>query len=126
MPRNAVKDHPNRVNESIPDDAERQRRDFERVARNAEARLVKLGIPIDERDSSHDRIAILEAVERFENVVRGRGGDLMVDEPPPGRRPQPDHEAHALPIRAEGEPAQLYVERLERAATRLTEPAPPS
>ncbi len=119
MARNAVKDHPNRVRESIPDYAERRRRDVERVARNAEARLVKLGVPVTDQDSPDDRIAMLEAIERFENVVRGRGGDLMVDEPPPGRRPQPDHEDHALPLRASGEPPDVYVERVDRAAERL-------
>lgn len=118
MVRNTMKEHPNRVRDSIPDDAERRRRDVERVARNAESRLAHLGIPVGEHDSADDLIAILEAVEQFENVVRSRGGDLMVDEPPPGRRPQPDREGHALPLRAHGEPARLYMERLERAAER--------
>lgn len=118
MPRNAVKDHPNRVVDDAPPDPARQRRDLERVAAITRARLHSLGVPVLDEDTAEDLTDIVDAIERFENVVRGRGGDLMVDEPPPGRRPQPDAEAHALPMRAEGEPPALYVERLERAAER--------
>jgi hypothetical protein len=116
MPMSTVKDHPNRMAEPAPRDPVREQRDLERVAILAKARLVKLGVHVDDRDSTDDLIGMMEAIERFENVVRGRGGDLMVDEPPKGSRPQPDGEGRALPMRAEGEPPQLYIDRLDRAA----------
>lgn len=116
MPNHTAKDHPNRVPDPAPPDPARAHRDLERVATNAKARLYALGVPAVEDDSPDDLVLILEAIERFENVVRSRGGDLMVDEPPPGSRAQPDGEANALPVRAESEPASLYIERLDRAS----------
>ncbi len=115
--------HPNRVAEPAPDPV-RTQRDLDRVTTNARARLLRLGIPTDEHDSAGEVMAMLEAIERFELVVRGRGGDLMVDEPPPGSRPQPDREEHALPLRAPHEPAALYVGRVVRAAERVARAKP--
>lgn len=116
MPKHTEKTHPNRAADGVPSDPAPARRDLERVAANAKARLYALGVRETEGDSPDDLILILEAIERFENVVRSRGGDLMVDEPPPGHRAQPDGAGNALPVRADGEPAGLYIERLDRAS----------
>jgi hypothetical protein len=116
MTTQPAKPHPNKVNPPAPSDPERAKRDLERVAANTRARLHSLGIPTGADDTPDDLIRMLEAIERFENVVRSQGGDLMVDEAPPGSRPQPDGQNRALPARAAGEPAGLYVERLDRAA----------
>jgi hypothetical protein len=114
MPKRGPNDHPNKVKEPAPDPAQ-ERRDLERVTTITKARLHTLGVPVNDDDTPDELTDILEAIERFENVVRSRGGDLMVDEPPPGGHPQPDGENRALPIRANGEPAATYISRLERA-----------
>jgi hypothetical protein len=116
MTTRPTKQHPNKVNPAVAIDPERAKRDLERVASNTKARLHSLGVPTSDDDAPDDLIRMLEAIERFENVVRSQGGDLMVDEAPPGSRPQPDGKDRALPARAAGEPAGLYVERLDRAA----------
>lgn len=103
-------------------DPVRAARDLARVATNARSRLHALDVPVDDDESPEDLIAIMEAVERFENVVRGVGGDLMMDEPPRGSRAQPDGEERALPVRGPNEPAGLYIERLDRAAKRILTP----
>lgn len=114
MPKRGPNDHPNKLKEPAPDPAQ-ARRDLERVTTITKARLHTLGVPVNDDDTPDELTDILETIERFENVVRSRGGDLMVDEPPPGSRPQPDGEHRALPARAEGEPAGTYISRLERA-----------
>ena len=56
-----------------------------------------------------------EAVERFEEAVQSRGGDLMVDEGVPGKAVQPDDRHFALPRRRAGESVRHYLERLSIA-----------
>ena len=96
--------------ETSPDDAAVQR-----VSGQAAGRLGTLGIWLGGQESPEELTAMQEAVERFEDAVQGHGGDLMVDEPPPGRRPQPDDPDFALPVRREHEPVQHYLDRLSRA-----------
>lgn len=121
MTQDRAATHPNRATTGAPlADPERTARDIARVAANTRTRLHSLGVEVNESDTPEDLVIILEAIERFENVIRGLGGDLMMDEPPPGSRPQPDGENRSLPQRAKREPAQLYVERLERAAERVS------
>lgn len=112
--------HPNRSAGAPLADPERTARDIARVASITRTRLHSLGVEVSEYDTPEDLVTILEAIERFENVVRGRGGDLMMDEPPPGSRPQPDGKDRALPQRGKGEPARVYLERLDRATERLS------
>ena len=96
------------------DDAER-----DRIARDMAGRLFTRGVDVRADDSNDDVTAIEEAVERFENVVQSRGGDLMVDEPPRGQEGQPDEPSFRLPLRRADESASAYVERLARAADEL-------
>jgi hypothetical protein len=96
--------------DSLPDDAEVQR-----VSGQSAGRLHSRGIWLSERETPEELTAIQEAVERFEDAVEAHGGDLMVDEPLPGRRPQPDDRHFALPLRREHEPVEHYVDRLARA-----------
>lgn len=92
------------------------KKEVRRVTDEMKARLHALGVPVLPSDKPDDVVSIIEAIERFETAVEDAGGDLMVDEPPRGSRPQPDRPDLVLPARAEGEPANLYVERVERAA----------
>ena len=73
--------------------------DLSRVSRETAGRLATLGIALDGREQPDELTAMMDAVERFEQAVESRGGDLMVDEPPEGSRPQPDDPHFALPRR---------------------------
>ena len=89
--------------------------DLSRVSRETAGRLATLGIALDGREQPDELTAMMDAVERFEQAVESRGGDLMVDEPPEGSRPQPDDPHFALPRREPGESAASFVARLGRA-----------
>jgi hypothetical protein len=89
--------------------------DVRRAAEEVASRLESRGIEVRATDSPDDLVNILEAVEDFEGAVEAAGGDLMMDEPPPGARPQPDDVRYAMPLRGHGEPVQLYLDRLARA-----------
>jgi hypothetical protein len=87
-----------------------------RVSREVANRLAALGIALSGDESTDDLRLIADAVEEFERAVEGKGGDLMVDEPPLGGRAQPDSPNFGLPLRAADESVERYVERLQRAA----------
>ena len=89
--------------------------DTSRVAREVASRLGALGITLDGTERPDDLTRIDEAVERFEEAVESRGGDLMMDEPPEGSRPQPDDPHFALPMREDGESVAAYADRIDRA-----------
>jgi hypothetical protein len=92
-------------------------RDLARVSQELAGRLRARGIEVSEDDSPDDVAAMAEAVEEFEQAVEEQGGDLMVDEPPTGGRPQPDDARFLLPKRPADESVSRYIERL-RSATR--------
>lgn len=89
--------------------------DLRRVSREVASRLQALGIELDGSESPDELTQVEEAVERFEQAVEARGGDLMVDEGPRGQSPQPDDPHFALPLRRAGEPIGDYLEHLARA-----------
>jgi len=89
--------------------------DVTRVAREVASRLGALGISLDGTEQPDDLTRIDEAVGRFEEAVEARGGDLMMDEPPEGSRPQPDDPHFALPMRKDGESVAAYAARIDRA-----------
>jgi hypothetical protein len=95
-------------------DAER-----DRVTQELAGRLFARGIDVREDDDSADVSDMEEAVLRFEARVIALGGDLMVDEPPRGQAGQPDDPSFRLPLRADDETAQQYIERLSRATDQL-------
>ena len=78
-------------------------------------RLAALGIHLDGSETNEELAAMQEGVERFEDAVQARGGDLMVDEGVPGKPLQPDDPHFALPRRRPFEAVAEYVERLARA-----------
>ena len=85
------------------------------ASREVIGRLSSLGVWLSGRESSEVLVQMLEAIERFEEAVRGKGGDLMVDEPPAGLAGQPDAPEFGLPRRRADERAADYVQRLEAA-----------
>ena len=83
-------------------------------------RLRAAGITdLDERQPVELLATVLDAVEVFEKVVRDKGGDLMVDEPPRGREPQPDDPRFVVPRRNEDESLTHYANRIRSAAREL-------
>ena len=88
--------------------------ELERVSEEVAGRLATLGIELNGRESPEELTRISDAVERFEAAVQSRGGDLMMDEPPPGSPPQPDDPHFALPSRSTDERVGNYLARLER------------
>jgi hypothetical protein len=101
------------------DDADGRRVSLEIAARLAARRVVLGG-----HETRGALKAIEEAVEEFEEAVRDRGGDLMVDEGPRGRTTEPDDPQFALPARGARETVAQYVERLTRAADAVRRPRP--
>ncbi|MEP6491699.1 MAG: hypothetical protein ABJF01_03420 [bacterium] len=93
--------------------------DIERVMRETSARLRALGMFLDGRESPEDLVSVEEAVERFEEAVQRRGGDLMVDEGQRGAASQPDDPHFALPVRRGNETIAAFLERLARASDDL-------
>ena len=95
--------------------------DVARVSGELASRLRARGIDISDEDSPEDIATLSEAVEEFERAVEECGGDLMVDEPPPGARPQPDDPRFLLPKRSVDESVSQYVVRIGSAANALRE-----
>jgi hypothetical protein len=89
--------------------------DVQRVSGELAGRLARLGIRVSGTERPEELLTIVEAVDRFEAAVQARGGDLMVDEGPPGQTTEPDDRHFALPLRREHESVAQYVDRLARA-----------
>ena len=86
-----------------------------RVTQESANRLRALGITLTGRETPDELATIEEAVERFEAAVKAKGGDLMMDEPPPGHQAEPDDRHFGLPRRKDREAVVDYLERLARA-----------
>jgi hypothetical protein len=100
---------PNKRNAGSADDA------VKRASEQIAARLRALGISLTGTERPEDLVGIEEAVERFEEAVEARGGDLMVDEGPHGTASEPDDRHFTLPVRPAHEPVAKYLERIARA-----------
>lgn len=93
--------------------------DIERVTSQLRQRLEARGVLVHEHDNADELGSITEAVESFESAVEARGGDLMVDEPPAGKRAQPDNPAFVLPKRNANESAHAFISRIDSATAQL-------
>ncbi|HEX6535022.1 MAG TPA: hypothetical protein VF041_10510 [Gemmatimonadaceae bacterium] len=89
--------------------------ELRRVSAEVADRLAARGVPLSGREGPEELVELEDAIEEFEAAVEDRGGDLMVDEAPRGRTPQPDDPHFALPRRGEHESVRDYLARLERA-----------
>lgn len=83
------------------------------------ARLRSAGIDIDDHTDPEALTQLLDAVEQFEDAVRARGGDLMLDEPPRGHDAQPDDSRFVLPKRSADDTVESYRDRILAAARSL-------
>jgi hypothetical protein len=90
----------------------------ERAAAGLEtaARLRSRGIEVTGREDSEELADLLTAVERFEEWVEIRGGDLMVDDL---KSSQPDDPHFVVPKRESGEALRHYIARIDAAAAGL-------
>jgi hypothetical protein len=98
--------------ESLQEDPHR-REELQRVMLETADRLRQRGVSLTGRESSDELVSLLDAVEEFELAVERRGGDLMMDEPPEGKTPQPDDVHFALPRRGPRESASDYLVRIQ-------------
>jgi hypothetical protein len=98
-----------------PNSPDPRRDDLQRVSSELIGRLDGLGIRVSGTEQPEELLALVEAVDRFEDAVESRGGDLMMDEAPRGKTAQPDDRHFALPLRRDSESVRQYVERLDRA-----------
>ena len=87
--------------------------EIQRVMLETADRLRQRGVALTGRESNDELVSLLDAVEEYELAVERRGGDLMVDEAPEGKTPQPDDVHFALPRRGERESAADYLMRIK-------------
>ncbi len=87
-------------------------------------RLRQRGAQVLGNETGDELANMLDAVERFEEVVESKGGDLMVDEAPEGQVPQPDDVHFVLPRRESREPAADYTARIDAAAREIRQHRP--
>jgi hypothetical protein len=85
------------------------------------ARLRGRGIEVSGREAPEELVELLTAVERFEEQVEARGGDLMVDDL---KSSEPDDPHFVVPRRESGEELAAYTARIDQAAARLREHPP--
>lgn len=94
--------------------------------RETSDRLRDRGVHVTGRETGEELATLLEAVERFEQVVESRGGDLMVDEGPHGETLEPDNIQFVLPKRHAGEAVAAYLDRVNDAMLALRRRRPRS
>lgn len=99
--------------------ANNQGRDLQRDTELVTGRLSGLGVALGGSETPEALEQMVEAIERFEDAVEARGGDLMVNEVPPDSRAQSDDRDFVLPRRAADETAVAYIERVRRATERV-------
>ncbi len=93
----------------------------QRARLEAVDRLADRGIPTYPQDGDEEIADLLDAVERFEEVVEARGGDLMVNRIGSS---EPEDPAFVPPEREPGESAAAYRLRIEAATDRVRHRGP--
>lgn len=82
-------------------------------------RLFQKGVEVSADEDPADLADLLSAVERFEQAVINRGGDLMVNMP---SSTDPQDPAFVLPARRADESIRDYIGHIGEAAAMLEEP----
>ncbi|MEP6834994.1 MAG: hypothetical protein ABJB74_16525 [Gemmatimonas sp.] len=109
----------NATNRDLSPDSKASADETNRVRDQLAARLLNRGVRVHTQDTPDALGTLTESVESFEAAVEARGGDLMMDEPPAGRRAQPDNPAFVLPTRASNETAHSYSSRIDALTAKL-------
>ena len=108
------KPRPDDSYESLEEELDPDRREeIQRVMLETADRLHQRGVSLTGQESGDELVSLLDAVEQFELAVERRGGDLMMDEPPEGKTPQPDDVHFALPRRGPRESVSNYLVRIQ-------------
>lgn len=102
-------------NKNISDKPARYSPDVQRADDLLTTHLHSRNVLVHSSDSSDELASMMEAVEAFEAAVESRGGDLMVDEAPEGKKGEPDNPSFVLPKRASNETASAYTTRIRAA-----------
>ena len=97
----------------------RREEELEKATHASADRLRMRNVPVTGDETPEETVQLLEAVERFELAVQSHGGDLMVDEPPPGNAAEPDDPMFVIPQRSAGESVADFVERIDAATVRI-------
>lgn len=79
--------------------------------------LARRGVLLVGDEADEELADLWSAVERFESLVEGRGGDTMTNAPDSA---EPDNPAFVLPERRARESAPEYTRRILEAAAELT------
>lgn len=95
-------------------------REVERASELLATHLKARGVLIHSRDNPDNLASMMEAVEAFEAAVEERGGDLMVDEAPAGKKVQPDNPEFVLPKRGANESATVFTDRITSATRAIS------
>jgi hypothetical protein len=97
-----------------------RREEREAAATELAGRILQKGVDVSGETEDPALLAdLLSAIERFENAVINRGGDLMVNMPD-SRDPQDP--AFVLPKRRDDESLSAYTRHVNEAAAMLEEP----
>ncbi len=90
-------------------------KEFANAIREASSRISRRGVFLSGKETHAEIVELDEALEAFEQAVEAAGGDLMVDEPPPGARGEPDDPRFLLPQRVTTMSVAAYIARLAQA-----------
>ena len=96
-----------------------RREEIADAAVEVSGRLLQKGIEVSSDEDPAELADLLSAVERFEQGVINRGGDLMVNSPTSA---DPQDPAFVLPQRRADESIRDYTRHINEAAEMLEEP----
>ena len=91
--------------------------ELERAAAHTTDMLRQREIALDGRETPAELDDLLTAVQRFEQAVEARGGDLFVNMPD---STDPQRREFVVPAREEGEPVGRYIARVQQAMVELS------
>ena len=96
-----------------------RREEIAGAAVEVSGRLFQKGVDVSSDEDPAELADLLSAVERFEQAVINRGGDLMVNMPD---STDPQDPAFVLPARKADESIRDYIAHIGEAAAMLEEP----
>ena len=96
-----------------------RREEIAGAALELSGRLFQKGVEVSSDEDPADLADLLSAVERFEQAVINRGGDLMVNMP---NSADPQDPAFVLPVRRADESIRDYIGHIGEASAMLEEP----
>lgn len=96
-----------------------RREEREAAATELAGRIAQKGIDVSADEDCAILADLLSSIERFENAVINRGGDLMVNMPDSS---DPQDPAFVLPVRKADESLPGYIGHIDEATAMLEQP----